>query len=118
MLATIAAPVESSDVTWDDIDEVDPIGLEVGYRLVPLVDVQQNGLLLGRIRGVRKKLSRDLGFLVPPGEAVVWRGPMLDHAVTNFLRDTAWGELDFLIVVFIFNFFSMFYGSKKIVVAS
>ncbi len=56
----------SADVTWDDIDEIDPIGLEVGYRLVPLVDVQQNGLLLGRIRGVRKKLSRDLGFLVPP----------------------------------------------------
>jgi len=39
-----------------------------------------------------------MGFLVPPGEAVVWRGPMLHGAITQFLRDTAWGELDFLII--------------------
>ena len=39
-----------------------------------------------------------MGFLVPPGEAVVWRGPMLHGAITNFLRDTAWGELDYLII--------------------
>ena len=39
-----------------------------------------------------------LGLLVPPGEAVIWRGPMLHGAVTQFLRDTAWGELDYLIV--------------------
>jgi ATP-binding protein involved in chromosome partitioning len=39
-----------------------------------------------------------MGFLVPPGEAVVWRGPMLHGAITQFLRDTAWGELDYLII--------------------
>jgi ATP-binding protein involved in chromosome partitioning len=39
-----------------------------------------------------------MGFLVPPGEAVVWRGPMLHGAITQFLRDTAWGELDWLII--------------------
>jgi ATP-binding protein involved in chromosome partitioning len=39
-----------------------------------------------------------MGFLVPPGEAVIWRGPMLHHALTQFLRDTEWGDLDYLIV--------------------
>ncbi len=39
-----------------------------------------------------------MGFMVPPGEAVVWRGPMLHHAMTNFLRDTVWGPLDYLII--------------------
>ena len=39
-----------------------------------------------------------MGFLVPPGEAVVWRGPMLHGALTQFLRDTAWGDLDYLII--------------------
>ena len=39
-----------------------------------------------------------IGLLVPPGEAVIWRGPMLHGAMTQFLRDTAWGELDYLIV--------------------
>ena len=39
-----------------------------------------------------------IGLLVPPGEAVVWRGPMLHHALTQFLRDTAWGPLDYLII--------------------
>src|SRR4029450_4035895 len=39
-----------------------------------------------------------MGFLVPKGEAVVWRGPMLHGAITQFLRDTAWGDLDYLII--------------------
>jgi ATP-binding protein involved in chromosome partitioning len=39
-----------------------------------------------------------MGFLVPPGEAVVWRGPMLHGAITQFLRDTAWGNLDYLVI--------------------
>ncbi|MDA1051913.1 MAG: Mrp/NBP35 family ATP-binding protein [Planctomycetota bacterium] len=39
-----------------------------------------------------------MGFMVPPGEAVVWRGPMLHGAITQFLRDTRWGELDYLII--------------------
>ena len=57
-------PVESKDLSWDDVQSVDLIGLEVGYRLVPLVDRSQGGDLLARIRGVRRKLSHDLGFLV------------------------------------------------------
>jgi flagellar biosynthesis protein FlhA len=57
-------PVESRDLSWDDVQSVDLIGLEVGYRLVPLVDRSQGGDLLARIRGVRRKLSHDLGFLV------------------------------------------------------
>ena len=55
---------ESRELSWDDVRPVDLVGLEVGYRLVPLVDRAQGGELLGRIRGVRRKLSQDLGFLV------------------------------------------------------
>ena len=53
------------ELSWDDVQQVDTIGLEVGYRLIPLVDKGQGGELLGRIKGVRKKLSQELGFLVP-----------------------------------------------------
>ncbi|MEH6823986.1 MAG: flagellar biosynthesis protein FlhA [Motiliproteus sp.] len=56
---------EPQELGWDDVSPVDMIGLEVGYRLIPMVDRAQGGQLLGRIRGVRKKLSQDLGFLVP-----------------------------------------------------
>jgi flagellar biosynthesis protein FlhA len=62
--APVAAP-ETKELTWDDVQGVDLVGLEVGYRLVPLVDKKQNGDLLARVRGVRRKLSQDLGFLVP-----------------------------------------------------
>jgi flagellar biosynthesis protein FlhA len=62
--APAPAPVESKELTWDDVQPVDIIGLEVGYRLVPLVDKAQGGDLLARIRGVRRKLTQDLGFLV------------------------------------------------------
>lgn len=72
----VMPPEELADVSWDDVGLVDPLGLEVGYRLIPLVDrssQNQNesltgikkGELLNRIRGIRKKLSRELGFLVP-----------------------------------------------------
>lgn len=57
---------EQKDLSWDDVMPVDVIGLEVGYRLIPLVDKTQGGELLNRIKGVRKKLSQELGFLVPP----------------------------------------------------
>ena len=60
------APVENKEISWDDVQHVDVIGLEVGYRLIPLVDKAQGGELLNRIKGVRKKLSQELGFLVPP----------------------------------------------------
>ncbi|AQS38885.1 flagellar biosynthesis protein FlhA [Shewanella psychrophila] len=53
------------ELSWDDVQHVDTIGLEVGYRLIPLVDKGQGGELLGRIKGVRTKLSQELGFLVP-----------------------------------------------------
>jgi flagellar biosynthesis protein FlhA len=61
-----AAPVapEQRELSWDDVQPVDLIGIEVGFRLVPLVDKAQGGELLARIRGVRRKLSQELGFLV------------------------------------------------------
>lgn len=57
---------DQRELSWDDVSEVDVIGLEVGYRLIPMVDKAQNGELLNRVKGVRKKLSQDLGFLIPP----------------------------------------------------
>lgn len=56
---------ENAELGWQDVGAVDVISLEVGYRLIPLVDRAQGGELMGRIKGVRKKLSQDLGFLVP-----------------------------------------------------
>jgi flagellar biosynthesis protein FlhA len=56
---------EIKELGWDDVMPVDIIGLEVGYRLIPLVDKNQGGQLMTRIKGVRKKLSQDLGFLIP-----------------------------------------------------
>ncbi|MEZ7840903.1 MAG: flagellar biosynthesis protein FlhA [Pseudomonadales bacterium] len=55
---------ESKDLSWEDIPQLDMIGLEVGYALIPLVDKSQGGALMQRIKGVRKKLSHELGFLV------------------------------------------------------
>ncbi|GAA4874537.1 flagellar biosynthesis protein FlhA [Ferrimonas pelagia] len=57
---------EPKELGWDDVNHVDIVGLEVGYRLIPLVDKGQNGELLSRIKGVRKKLSQEFGFLIPP----------------------------------------------------
>ncbi len=56
---------EVKELGWDDVMPVDVIGLEVGYRLIPLVDKNQGGQLMTRIKGVRKKLSQELGFLIP-----------------------------------------------------
>jgi flagellar biosynthesis protein FlhA len=73
--AAAAAPVETQapppaeepvEVGWQDVTPVDRLGLEVGYRLVPLVDRAQDGELLRRVRGIRKKIAQELGFLVPP----------------------------------------------------
>lgn len=63
--ADSSMPAEVKDLSWDDVAPVDMLGLEVGYRLIPLVDKTQGGELLARIKGVRRKLSQDLGFLVP-----------------------------------------------------
>jgi flagellar biosynthesis protein FlhA len=59
-------PAEMEEATWKDVIPVDTLGLEVGYRLIPLVDQAQNGELLRRIKGIRKKFARDIGFLAPP----------------------------------------------------
>lgn len=56
---------EERELDWNDVEVIDQIGLEVGYRLIPLVDRDQGGKLLARIKGVRKKLTRELGFLLP-----------------------------------------------------
>ncbi|MDO8317821.1 MAG: flagellar biosynthesis protein FlhA [Rhodoferax sp.] len=56
---------ETQEASWDDVALVDPLGLEVGYRLISLVDQAQNGELLGRIKSIRKKFAQDIGFLVP-----------------------------------------------------
>ncbi len=61
-----APTTEQKELTWDDVQPVDIIGLEVGYRLIPLVDKNQGGQLMNRIKGVRKKLSQELGFLIQP----------------------------------------------------
>lgn len=58
--------VRPADLSWDDVQAVDVLGLEVGYRLIPMVDQGQNGQLLDRVKGVRRKVSQELGFLVPP----------------------------------------------------
>ena len=63
--AAVAAP-EVEEATWKDIVPVDTLGLEVGYRLIPLVDKGQNGELLRRIKGIRKKFAQEVGFLSPP----------------------------------------------------
>jgi flagellar biosynthesis protein FlhA len=54
------------EASWDDLTPVDTLGLEVGYRLIALVDKARNGDLLARIKGVRKKFAQDVGFLPPP----------------------------------------------------
>ncbi|VAW59811.1 Flagellar biosynthesis protein FlhA [hydrothermal vent metagenome] len=59
-----AVAEEKKELSWDDVQPVDLIGLEVGYGLIPMVDSNQNGQLLNRIKGVRKKLSQELGFLI------------------------------------------------------
>jgi len=58
-------PTEPQEVSWSDVVPIDALGLEVGYRLIPLVDRAQDGELLRRIRALRKKIAADVGFLVP-----------------------------------------------------
>ena len=65
VLEKVDQPPESRELSWEDVTPVDTIGLEVGYRLIPMVDKEQGGQLMARIKGVRKKLSQELGFLIP-----------------------------------------------------
>ncbi|WP_251475210.1 flagellar biosynthesis protein FlhA [Stenotrophomonas lactitubi] len=60
-----AAPAPTAELSWDELRPVDPLGLEVGYRLISLVDSNQGGELMPRIKGVRRKLTQDVGFLIP-----------------------------------------------------
>ena len=64
--AAQAALDEPKELDWDDVDQVDLIGLEIGYGLIPLVNPETGGQLMSRVKGVRKKLSAELGFLVQP----------------------------------------------------
>src|SRR5262245_23114832 len=89
-------------------------GLKNGGAAVGLMDADVYGPSIPHLLGVNERphlengrlqpIVKDdlrvmsMGFLVPPGEAVVWRGPMLHGAITQFLRDTEWGNLDFLII--------------------
>ena len=57
---------EPKELDWDDVDQVDLIGLEIGYGLIPLVNPETGGQLMARVKGVRKKLSVELGFLIQP----------------------------------------------------
>ncbi len=63
--ATPVAVTEAPEASWDDVMMVDSLGLEVGYRLIPLVDRAQDGELLKRIKGIRKKFAQEIGFLPP-----------------------------------------------------
>jgi ATP-binding protein involved in chromosome partitioning len=72
-----------------------------GPSIPHLLGVNERPTLLeNKLQPIEKDGLRvmSMGFLVPPGEAVVWRGPMLHGAITQFLRDTAWGELDWLVI--------------------
>ncbi|MFM1926020.1 MAG: Flagellar biosynthesis protein FlhA [Pseudomonadota bacterium] len=64
--AASAADAEVKELDWDDVDQVDLIGLEIGYGLIPLVNPETGGQLMNRVKGVRKKLSAELGFLIQP----------------------------------------------------
>ena len=68
----VAMPVQrpqdnaaNTEATWNDVQLEDSLGMEVGYRLIPMVDSQQDGELLGRIRSIRKKFAQEMGFLPP-----------------------------------------------------
>jgi flagellar biosynthesis protein FlhA len=63
---TVALDQAPKELDWDDVEQVDLIGLEIGYGLIPLVNVESGGQLMTRVKGVRKKLSAELGFLVQP----------------------------------------------------
>lgn len=64
-LVKVSGENEIKEVSWDDVPLLDEVSLEVGYKLIPLVESKTGGELLNRIKGVRKKLSQELGFLIP-----------------------------------------------------
>ena len=64
--AAVAASEQPKELDWEDLDQVDLVGLEIGYGLIPLVNAETGGQLMTRVKGVRKKLSAELGFLIQP----------------------------------------------------
>ena len=64
--AAVAAAEQPKELDWEDLDQVDLVGLEIGYGLIPLVNAETGGQLMTRVKGVRKKLSAELGFLIQP----------------------------------------------------
>ncbi|WP_296663045.1 flagellar biosynthesis protein FlhA [Paraburkholderia sp.] len=62
---TAMAPIETTEASWDDVALIDTLGLEVGYRLIPLVDKNTDGELLKRIKSIRKKFAQEIGYLPP-----------------------------------------------------
>ena len=90
------------------------MGLKKAGCSVGLLDADVYGPSLPHLTGTRGQVTKEgnkiiplqsagipvmsIGFMIPPGEAVIWRGPMLHSAVTTFVRDTDWGELDYLII--------------------
>jgi flagellar biosynthesis protein FlhA len=64
-IAPVAAPPGDGEASWDDLQPVDQLGLELGYRLIALVDKTRQGDLLNRIKGVRRKFAQEVGFLPP-----------------------------------------------------
>lgn len=62
----VAAAPTDGEASWDDLQPVDQLGLELGYRLIALVDKTRQGDLLTRIKGVRRKFAQEVGFLPPP----------------------------------------------------
>jgi flagellar biosynthesis protein FlhA len=85
-------PAASSEATWDDLAPVDTLGLEVGFRLIALVDKVRNGELLGRIKGVRKKFAQDVGFLPPAVHIRDNLGELKPGAYRVMLRGAVVGE--------------------------
>ncbi|MBW0087441.1 flagellar biosynthesis protein FlhA [Escherichia coli] len=69
------------EATWNDVQLEDSLGMEVGYRLIPMVDFQQDGELLGRIRSIRKKFAQEMGFLPPVASTVV--ATHLNHLISQ-----------------------------------
>jgi len=57
---------DKEELGWDDVEQVDLVGIDIGYGLIPLVNLETGGQLLPRVKGVRKKLSAELGFLIQP----------------------------------------------------
>lgn len=64
-VAAPAAPASDGEASWDDLQPVDLLGLELGYRLIALVDKNRQGDLLTRVKGVRRKFAQEVGFLPP-----------------------------------------------------